>query len=162
VRPGAQRGITARHHDPEYARNGRGPALQVGRRSPSSALDSHQVLEAASGAVCVGSNPTGGTFVFLAIWPLIWAYGGSPRSRVCSQMPPYAALGRDSRNISGKGRHACPRDHEQVSAAITVSDRTLAALHSVANTPVRHDRRIMSPARIAVSKPCFTCCNATG
>ena len=54
----------------------------------------------------------------------------------------------------------CPRDHEETSAAITVSDRTLEALHSVANTPVRHDRRIMRSALIAVSIPRLTCLNA--
>ena len=74
----------------------------------------------ASGAVCVGSNPTGGAFFYQVIWPLIWAYGGSPRLRVCSQMPPDAAWDQDSRNISGtavssSSRHTsttcAPRDH---------------------------------------------------
>ena len=54
-----------------------------------------------------------------------------------------------------------PRDHEQTTAAITVSDRTLEALHTVPNTSPRHDRRIMSSAFIAVLAPLLTGLNVT-
>ena len=64
--------------------------------------------EAASGAVCVGSNRTGGAFDYQVIWPLNWPYAKSLRSQVCSRMPPYAALDRDSRNISRTARQALP------------------------------------------------------
>jgi hypothetical protein len=67
---------------------------------------------------------------------LNWPYAESLHLPVCSRMPPYAALGRDSRNISGTARQALPRrGHEEVAAAITVSEHILEALHSAPCRP---------------------------
>jgi len=64
--------------------------------------------EADSGAVCIGSNPTGGALDYQVIWALNWPYAKSLRSHACSPMPPYAARHHGSRNISGTARQALP------------------------------------------------------
>ena len=108
-------------------RTRRGPA----RVLPSNLRRYRREPTTASGAVCVGSNPTGGAFNYQVIWPLNWPYAESHPSQVCSRVPPYAARHHDSRNISGTAHQTLPAcDHEQAAAAITVSDQTLEALHS--------------------------------
>jgi hypothetical protein len=87
VRP-EKRKVGRRIHDPEHSRNDLRPEHHDARSRPRSAPLSRQLADAASGAVCAGSNPAGGAPCDHAKCLLTSA---DLTSRVSARVQPHAA-----------------------------------------------------------------------
>jgi hypothetical protein len=87
----------------------------------------------------------------------LWGTAGPTRYRTEIRAQRLAARRGRWQRAAGPGRHH-PASPESIVSRPGNASGTGAL---ISPSDGKHDQRIMSPAHIALSKPCFTCCNAT-